>query len=180
MYLNRAPYSPALEPKDPMSDIGPDPRQDRARRLSFAKIAGAFLILGPPLFGPLFWLAASLANPVGDPVHEKISEALGVAFSFFGLLASYAVGLLPSLIIALVYATNRRRIIGVGRRFLVAALTGAVVYFVLFTLFMIGISGGLRHDYLLFTGYAAAAGAISAFVCAFILEEFLAAATPLP
>ena len=67
--------------------------------LSFGKIAAAFLVVGPPLFGALFWLAVSLANPVGDPLHEKISEALGVAFSFFGLLASYAVGLLPSLII---------------------------------------------------------------------------------
>ena len=150
------------------------------RPLSFGKIAGIFLVLGPPLFGPLFWLAVSLANPVGDPLHEKIGEAFGIAFSFFGLLASYAVGLLPSLIICTPFAKSRRHISSVGRRLLAAALIGAAVYFVLFALFMIGLSGGLQHDYFLFTGYAAAAGAISAFVCAFILEEFVAAAAPLP
>jgi hypothetical protein len=59
-------------------------------------------------------------------------------------------------------------------------MIGAAVYFVLFAVFMIGLSGGLQHDYLLFTGYAAASGAISAFICALILEEFVAAAAPLP
>jgi hypothetical protein len=155
-------------------------RHASLKPLSFGKIAAAFLVVGPPLFGALFWLAVSLANPVGDPLHEKISEALGLAFSFFGMLASYAVGLLPSLIICSVFAKYRRHVSAVGSRFLVAALIGAAVYFVLFALFMIGLSGGLRHDYLLFTVYAAAAGAISAFICAFILEEFVAGATPLP
>ena len=100
--------------------------------------------------------------------------------SFFGLLASYVVGLVPSLIVAFVYSRSRRRSSSVGRRLLVAAMIGAAVYFVLFAVFMIGLGGGLQHDYLLFTGYAAASGAISAFICALILEEFVAAAAPLP
>ena len=84
--------------------------QAALRPLSFGKIAGIFLVLGPPLFGALFWLAVSLANPVGDPLHEKIGEALGIALSFFGLLASYVVGLVPSLIVAFVCSRSRRRI----------------------------------------------------------------------
>ena len=151
-----------------MSNAGPEQdsfartssRQDPPRQLSFGKIAAIFLILGPPLFGPLFWLAVSLANPVGDPLHEKIGEAFGVAFSLFGLLASYAVGLLPSLIICTAFAKSRRHISTVSLRLVAAALIGATVYFVLFALFMIGLSGGLQRDYFLFTVYATAAGAI--------------------
>ncbi|MGC1354566.1 MAG: hypothetical protein WA851_02005 [Xanthobacteraceae bacterium] len=89
--------------------------QAALRPLSFGKIAGIFLVLGPPLCGALFWLAVSLANPVGDPLHEKIGEALGIALSFFGLLASYVVGLVPSLIVAFVCSRSRRRISSLAR-----------------------------------------------------------------
>jgi len=153
---------------------------ESSRPLAFGKIAGIFLILEPPLFGLLFWLAVSLANPVGDPFHDKIGVAFGVALSPLGLAASYGVGLLPSLIAGFAYSRSRRHIGGVGRRLLVAALIGAAVYLALFALFMIGLTGGLQHDYRLFTAYAADAGAISAFICACILEEFVAGAAPLP
>ena len=155
-------------------------RPPSPRSISFGKITAVFLILGPPLFGLLFWLAVSLANRNSDPLHEKIYEAVGVALSIFGLLASYAVGLLPSLISALAYAKSRRHLSGVGHRFLAAVLIGAMVYLILFALFMIGLTGGLQHDYRLFTLYAAAAGAVSAFICAFILEEFMAWPAPPP
>jgi len=107
------------------SFAGASSRQGTLRHLSFGKIAAAFLVVGPPLFGALFWLAVSLANPVGDPLHEKIGVAFGVAFSFFGLLASYAVGLLPSLIICTAFAKIRRHISAVGLRLVAAALIGA-------------------------------------------------------
>jgi len=151
-----------------------------SRRLSVGKIAAVFLILGPPLFGVLFWLAVSLGNPVGDPLHEKVGVAVGVALSPFGLVAAYAVGILPSLIIGFAHSRSRHHIRGVGRRFLVVAVMGPAVYFILFAVFMVGLSGGLEHDYRLFTGYAAAAGAVSVFFCAFILEMFVAEVAPLP
>ena len=100
-------------------------RQGTPRQLSFGRIAVAFLVVGPPLFGALFWQAVSLANPVGDPLHEKIGIAFGVAFSFFGIVASYAVGVLPSLIICTAFAKSRRQISAVGLRLIVAALIGA-------------------------------------------------------
>jgi small-conductance mechanosensitive channel len=165
----------------PLSETTPNPDSfDRvaSRQLSFGKIAGIFLVLGPPLFGVLFWLLVSLANPNSDPFHEKTREAVGVALSIYGLMASYAVGLLPFLILTLVYARSRRHLSGVGRRFLVAALIGAVVYFIAFAILLIEISGGLDRDYRLFAIYATAAGAVSSFVCAFILEEFLTRAAP--
>jgi len=165
-----------------MSNPGPErnsfasatSRPTSLRPISFGKIVAAFLVVGPPLFGALFWLAVSLANPVGDPLHVKISEALGVAFSFFGLLASYAVGLLPSLIICSAFAKSRRHISAVGMRLVVAALIGAAVYLLLFSVFLAGLGARMEHDWLLFTAYAAGAGAVSALICAFITENFLA------
>jgi hypothetical protein len=109
---------------------GASSRQGTLRHLSFGKIAAVFLVAGPPLFGALFWLAVSLANPVGDPLHERIGVAFGVAFSFFGLLASYAVGLLPSLIICAAFAKGHLSAVGV--RLVAAALIGAAVYFLAF------------------------------------------------
>jgi hypothetical protein len=150
-------------------------RQVALRPISFGKIAAAFLVVGPPLFGALFWLAVSLANPVGDPLHEKIGVAFGVAFSFFGLLASYAVGLLPSLIICTALARSRRHISAVGLRLVAAALIGAIVYFLVFVLGLDLLTAGkMDRAYWLFTFYAAGAGAVSAFICAFIAEHLLA------
>jgi hypothetical protein len=103
-----------------------------SRQVRFGKIAAIFLIIGPPSFGALFWLTVSLANPVGDPLHEKIGEALGVAFSFFGLLASYAVGLLPSLVIGFAYSRSRRYVSAIRHRFGIGALIGAAVYYLPF------------------------------------------------
>jgi hypothetical protein len=156
------------------SFAGASSRQGTLRHLSFGKIATAFLVVGPPLFGALFWLAISLANPVGDPLHEKIGVAFGVAFSFFGLLASYAVGLLPSLIICSAFAKIRRHVSAVGLRLIAAALIGAAVYFLAFVLGLDLLTAGrMERAYWLFTFYAAAAGAISALICAFIVENFL-------
>jgi hypothetical protein len=150
-------------------------RQVALRPISFGKIAAAFLFVGPPLFGALFWLAVSLANPVGDPLHEKIGIAFGVAFSFFGLLASYAVGLLPSLIICTALARSRRHISAVGLRLGAAALIGAIVYFLVFVLGLDLLTAGqMERAYWLFTFYAAGAGAVSAFICAYLAENFLA------
>jgi hypothetical protein len=167
----------------PMSNTEPEQNsfarttspQVSLRPISFGKIAAAFLVVGPPLFGALFWLAVSLANPVGDPLHEKIGVAFGVAFSFFGLLASYAVGLLPSLIICTAFAKCRQHIRSTGIGLIVAALIGASVYSLVFVLgFDLLTAGRMEGAYWLFTFYAAAAGAVSAFICAFIAENFLA------
>jgi len=175
----------------PLSQIEPEQnnfarasaRRVSLRQISFGKIAAIFLVLGPPLFGLLFWLAVSLGNPVGDPLHEKLGVAFGIAFSFFGLLASYAVGLLPSLIIGFAYSRSRRRISAVGVGLIVAVLIGATVYFLVFLLGlgvldtgrMLNSFSGSRteHDLWLFTFYAAGAGAVSAFFCSFIAENFL-------
>ena len=111
---------------------------------------------------------------MGDPLHEKIGVAFGVAFSFFGLLASYAVGLLPSLIICSAFAKIRRHVSAVGLRLIAAALIGAAVYFLAFVLGLDLLTAGrMERAYWLFTFYAAAAGAISALICAFIVENFL-------
>jgi uncharacterized membrane protein YeaQ/YmgE (transglycosylase-associated protein family) len=106
---------------------------------------------------------------VGDPLHDKIGLAFGIALSFFGLLASYIVGLLPSLIAAF-GCLKSRRITSFGLRLLVTALIGAAIYLLLFSLFLPGLTGRNKHDWLLFTGYAAGAGAISTFFCALIVE----------
>jgi uncharacterized membrane protein YeaQ/YmgE (transglycosylase-associated protein family) len=152
-------------------------RQGSSRQIAFGKIAAIFLVVGPPTFGLLFWLAVSLANPVGDPLHDKFGQAFGIALSFFGLLASYVVGLLPSLIAAF-GCSKSRRITGLGLRLLVTALIGAAIYLLLFSLFLPGLTGRNKHDWLLFTGYAAGAGAISTFFCALIVEYFSGVATP--
>jgi len=168
----------------PLSQIEPEQsnfaraaRQVSLRQISFGKIAAIFLIICPPSFGALFWLAVSLANPVSDPLHEKIVEALGIAFSFFGLLASYAVGLLPSLIIGFAYSKTRRHIRTIPYRLLAVALIGATVFYLPFVLLVLDMHNNgdrMKHDLLLFTFYAAGAGAVSAFFCAFIAENFLA------
>ena len=153
--------------------------EDARREPPLAKsIRAIFLMVGPPTFGMLFLLAVSIAAPVGDPLHTKIHLALGITFSGFGLLFSYAVGLVPSLIASSAYATTRRHIGGFGHRLLVAAPIGAAVYFVASFVVLDVIddgklfSGGGRteHDLWLFTAYAAGAGAVSIVLSALIVE----------
>ena len=120
----------------------------------------------------------SLLGPGAETtfLHEKISEALGLAFSFFGMLASYAVGLLPSLIICTAFAKIRRHISAVGLRLVAAAVIGAAVYFLAFVLGLDLLTAGrMERAYWLFTFYAAfyaaAAGAVSAFICVVLLSQ---------
>jgi hypothetical protein len=75
----------------------------------------------------------------------------------------------PSLIAAF-GCSKSLRITGLGLRLLVTALIGAAIYLLLFSLFLPGLTGRNKHDWLLFTGYATGAGAISTFFCALIVE----------
>jgi hypothetical protein len=141
------------------------------RQYSFSKIAAIFFGVGAPIFCLILGLAMSVrAN--GDPIHTKISEAFGGIFSFYGLLGSYAVGLVPSLIIGLAYSKSYRHR-AVGSRLLIATLTGAIFYFVV--LLLVLCAAYIQHaridiDGLLIGAYATGAGAVSAFLCALILE----------
>jgi uncharacterized membrane protein YeaQ/YmgE (transglycosylase-associated protein family) len=157
-----------------MSKTEPD-RKDFARaspRQYFGKVAAIFLIVGPPTFGLIFYLAGSIANPNADTLNRKISEALGVVFSFYGLFASYVAGLVPSLMAGFVYARSYRHKGTTGHRFLVAALIGAAVYFLVCSLVLYFLyAGRIDPDAWLFTAYAAGAGAVSALLCALIVEN---------
>jgi len=77
-----------LQAVDPLPETEPD-RNDAAppRQRSFGKTAATFLIVGPPIFFPSFYLAANLATRNGDTIHVKIDETFGVVLSPYGLLA---------------------------------------------------------------------------------------------
>ena len=159
----------------PLSKIEPD-RKDFARaspsQYFFGKVAPIFFIVGSPIFGLLFSLETSIANHNADTLHTKISEALGMVFSFDGLFASYVVGLVPSLMAGFVYSRSYRHIGSTGHRILVAALIGAAVYFLVCSLVLYFIfAGRVETDAWLFTAYAAGAGAVSTLFCALIVEN---------
>jgi hypothetical protein len=170
--LSRANWQPADGAA--LSSIEPD-RRDLARvspRQYFGKVAAIFLIVGPPTFGLLFCLAISIANPNADTLFTKINEALGIAFSLYGL-TSYAIGFVPSLIAAFAYSKSYDHKRPIGPRLLVAALIGAAVYFLVCSLVLFFLySGRIGTGAWLFTVYAAGAGAVSAFLCALIVENY--------
>ncbi|WP_375778370.1 hypothetical protein ACE103_03700 [Bradyrhizobium sp. ma5] len=139
------------------------------RQHSFGKVAAVFLVLGPPISTPLFFLATALGNQ--DPWHEKIDASLGMVFSVYGLLTCYAIGIVPALIAALVYLKSYDDRRSVGLRFLVATLLGALVYFLAYLLVLFFLDGGQVQLFALqFSLYGAGAGAVSTFICALIVE----------
>ena len=160
-----------------MQRVAPENCQTRAQtpRAFLGKIGAVFLIVEPPAFGLAFWLAASLGSPGSDTLHLRIQVALGLAFSFYGLLASYAVGVVPALIAGLTYSRIRRHFSGSGTRLGLAALIGAAVYFPISSLaigLVLGNRLGADWAFATFvTGDAAFGGAISAFICALIVEN---------
>jgi uncharacterized membrane protein len=163
---------PKMEP--PLLITEPD-RKTFARaspRQYFGKVAAVFLIVGPPIFGVIFYLVASIANPNADTLYTKVSEALGVVFSLYGLFACYVVGLLPSLMAGFVYSRSYRHKGAIAHRLPVAALIGAVVYFLVCSLVLIFLyAGRIEAGAWVFTAYAAGAGAVSTLLSALILEN---------
>jgi uncharacterized membrane protein len=138
----------------------------------FGKVGPIFLIVGSPIFGLIFYLAMSIANPNADTLYTKISEALGIVFSFSGLFASYAVGGVPSLLAGFVYSRRYRHKGATGHRFLVAAFIGAAVCFLACSLVLFFLyAGRIETAAWPFAAYAAGAGAVSALLCALIVEN---------
>jgi hypothetical protein len=171
--LSRANWQPAGGAA--LSKIEPD-RKDFTRAYPrerfFRKAAAIFLLVGPPIFTPLFLLAISIANRNADTLFTKINEALGIAFSLYGL-TSYAIGFVPSLIAAFAYSKSYDHKRPIGQRLLVAALIGAAVYFLVCSLVLFFLyAGRIEPNAWLFTVYAAGAGAVSAFLCALIVENY--------
>jgi uncharacterized membrane protein len=164
-----------MEP--PLSKTEPD-RNDFARaspnQYFFGKVGPIFLIVGSPIFSLLFFWAISIANHNADTLYTKNTEALGIIFSIDGLFTSYAVAGVPSLMAGFVYSRSYRHIRSTGHRFLVAALIGAVVDFVVCSLVLYFIyAGRVETDAWLFTAYAAGAGAVSTLLCALIVENLI-------
>jgi uncharacterized membrane protein len=116
-------------------------------------------------------LAISIANQNADTLYTKVDETFESFFSFYGLLSSYVVGFVPSLIVGFAYSRSFRHSTTVGQRLLVAALIGAALYFFVCALVLYFLFGGqIAADVKLFTAYAAGAGAVSALLCASIVE----------
>jgi hypothetical protein len=73
----------------------------------------------------------------------------------------------------LVYSRSYRHKGTSGYRFLVAALIGAAVYFLVCSLVLYFLyAGRIETAARLFTTYAAGAGAVSALLCALIVEKY--------
>jgi hypothetical protein len=148
------------------------------KQISFGKVVAVFLIVGPPTFCPVFYFVSAVATRNADTLLTKLNEALLVVFTIGGLLACYAVGFFPALIAgfmySFVYSTSRRHKKVVSHRLLRAALIGAVVYSLVCALALVSVySGRVETGTWPFTVYAAGAGAVSAFLCALIVEIYL-------
>jgi len=156
-----------------MSKIEPD-RNDHAslRQHSFGKIAAIFLIVGPPTFSPLFYFVADLATRNGDTIHAKIGESSMMILGPYGLLTSYAIGVVPSFIVGCAYWKSYR-FRNFGGRLRLAALIGAAVDFVICAAIVLLAFGGEANWPFAVSVVAGAtgAGAVSAFICALILEN---------
>jgi hypothetical protein len=160
------------EMETPLSQSDRTVAPESPPKYSFGKGVAIFLIGGPPTFAPLFWLIVSLANHNSDTLSTKINEALSVVFSLYGLLGSYAVGTIPSLIIGLVCLANYHHITTIRGWLLFAGLVGAAAYFFECSIALIFVYGGrVQADAWPLAGFAAAAGAISACLCALIVEN---------
>ena len=132
-----------------------------------------FLLVGPPIFGLLFYLATSAAHVGAPDFFEEISQVPEQVFSLYGLLASYLAGSIPSLIAALAYLRSTHNLRTTGRRLLVAVPIGAAVYFAACCLVLVFLFGDqIEASTWLFAAYAAAAGAFSTVVCALVVQFF--------
>jgi hypothetical protein len=140
-------------------------------QISFGKIVAVFSIVGPPIFTPIFYFASDVADLHAETLLTTLHEALLLVFTIYGLLVSYTVGFLPSLFVGFTYlftcSTSRRN---KKNRLLGAALSGVVVFFLACALALLSFNASRADGGWLLTAYAAGAGAVSAFLCALIVE----------
>jgi uncharacterized membrane protein YeaQ/YmgE (transglycosylase-associated protein family) len=149
------------------------------KQISFGKIVWAFLIAGPPTFAPIFYVVGVVVDSPAGTLFTKLGEVLRIAFSLYGLLMSYAAGFFPALVAGFAYSfvdsASRRHNKTASYRFLRAALVGAVVYSLICVLALLTAYGGRVETVAwLYTVYAACAGAVSACLCALVVEIYLA------
>jgi len=121
----------------------------------------------------LFFLASDIANENADSFATKVGETFGMFRYFEGWLSAYALGLVPTLFASFAYSRARDQQTAVVHRLLIAAFIGAVISFCVCVLTMFLLSGGQIELFALqLSLYAAGSGAISAFVCALVMETY--------
>jgi uncharacterized membrane protein len=140
------------------------------RSYSWLKVALTFLLVGPPISGILIVLAMSLFS-VGSTA-SRANTAFDV-LNLYGLLASYVIGFIPSLIAGAIYSRAfHPQEATAGGRLRLAALVGFIVYF-LASFLVLGVIFGDRIEasVWLLMAFAAVAGSISTSICALIVAD---------
>jgi hypothetical protein len=145
------------------------------KEIPYGKMLAVYLVAGPPPAALVFYSLINFANRNSDTVLTKINESIQMVFTPYGLLGTYSIYIIPSLLtyfgcsIAFMIATKERA------RILAAAFIGAFVHFGTGALVMVlGLYGGRPEPVIwLFTAFAGAGGAVSASVCALIVNIYL-------